>query len=664
MTPNKKTAVVLFSGGGGVEAGLIDAGIEPLLAVEYNPNKPVLSKAMADCHEKNFPNCKVIRRTVQELAAENFSEFPQEPDILWASPMCSNFSIGKKNGAEQDDDVEAAKAVVVAIKKLRPKHFILENVLAYRKSKSWRIIETALTALGFGCSIKTKTVDMSDYGIPQARKRMIAWASQDNQVSLEMPSKTAKTSWYEAIEDLIPNLPNSKLTKGQHAGVSKFLEENNPEPLLIWASRPDRPIPSSSTTNTILRSQFTDGKGYNRSKFADIWFPDGTIKQLTIECVRRLQSFPDWYKFPESVAVAGSILGYSVPPKFVEQFLKPIAQTVSTYAWIKPEEIDWSRTQPRAWTNQQAIQSYAELMSLGLWDWTNTSGNHELPLLFINDDGECYPAIGHHRGLAAKSLGEKIYCEIRKGTRLQALIAATQSNKNPQLPLTAADKKHALKEIFQGLIEEYGTIQTIPWASDGKYQDKGVYSSRKIAKWIGVSNKTVATYKNELLLTVQITQLKQSYQSGQRFEITKSLNSLLAGSTGTWNGGFDSKQGLLIDFDYGVAQHVHPSILNPTNKPAPTEMEETVNVEPETFSKLSYPPNNANNAQGNNGNRHHKPQKIPMPAPIQDYVIGFLTNLDQMSPDQLVEVRDRINQRLIALKSKKMVPFSKKSASA
>ncbi|WP_225225409.1 DNA cytosine methyltransferase [Komarekiella delphini-convector] len=68
--------------------------------------------------------------------------------------------------------------------------------------------------------------------------------------------------------------------------------------------------------NTILRSHFTDHKGCNRNKFADIWLPDGTVKSLSIAEAAKLQGFPDWYKFPQEVATAGSIIGYSVPPSF------------------------------------------------------------------------------------------------------------------------------------------------------------------------------------------------------------------------------------------------------------------------------------------------------------------------------------------------------------
>ncbi|WP_223270024.1 hypothetical protein [Nostoc sp. 'Peltigera membranacea cyanobiont' 213] len=40
-------AVVLFGGGGGIEAGMVEAGIRPVIAVEFDPTKPDLSRAIA-----------------------------------------------------------------------------------------------------------------------------------------------------------------------------------------------------------------------------------------------------------------------------------------------------------------------------------------------------------------------------------------------------------------------------------------------------------------------------------------------------------------------------------------------------------------------------------------------------------------------------------------
>ncbi|MHC5772018.1 MAG: DNA cytosine methyltransferase, partial [Nostoc sp.] len=107
-------AVVLFAGGGGIEAGMVQAGIRPVIAVEFDPTKPDLSRAIALNHHRNFHEygCRIIQRTVQEVTQSGFIGFPRRPDYHHASPVCANFSqahtakAGK--GIETADDLTAA----------------------------------------------------------------------------------------------------------------------------------------------------------------------------------------------------------------------------------------------------------------------------------------------------------------------------------------------------------------------------------------------------------------------------------------------------------------------------------------------------------------------------------------------------------------------------
>ncbi|MBD2249383.1 DNA cytosine methyltransferase [Nostoc sp. FACHB-888] len=135
-------AVVLFAGGGGIEAGMVQAGIRPVIAVEFDPSKPELSKAIAKTHHHNFSEygCRIIQLTVQEVAQSGFIGFPRHPDYLHASPVCANFSqahtakAGK--GIETADDLTAAITIAEAIRQLQPRVFTLENVPRYQNSQS------------------------------------------------------------------------------------------------------------------------------------------------------------------------------------------------------------------------------------------------------------------------------------------------------------------------------------------------------------------------------------------------------------------------------------------------------------------------------------------------------------------------------------------------
>lgn len=317
-------AIVLFAGGGGIEAGMVEAGIRPVIAVEFDPTKPNLSRAIAKTHHHNFSEygCRIIQLTVQEVARLGFLGFPQYPDYLHASPVCANFSqahtakAGK--GIETADDLSAAIAVAEAIRQLQPRVFTLENVPRYQNSQSFSIILNALEQEGY--SVDYSVVNMADFGLPQARRRLVLVASRGFGVAL--PAYRKPIGWYDAIAHLIPMMTDSQLLPKQQQAVEKFLAANEPTPLLIERVGGRKDVkykPAHLPCNTILRSHFTDHKGCNRSKFADIWLPDGTVKSLSIEGAAILQGFPSWYEFPNETATAGSIIGYSVPPSFATQ---------------------------------------------------------------------------------------------------------------------------------------------------------------------------------------------------------------------------------------------------------------------------------------------------------------------------------------------------------
>ncbi|MCC2695385.1 DNA cytosine methyltransferase [Nodularia sp. LEGE 04288] len=117
-------------------------------------------------------------------------------------------------------------------------------------------------------------------------------------------------------------MPNSRLLPRQKQALEAFLKTNEPTPLLIervGGRKQTKYKPAHLPCNTILESIFTDHKGCNRNKFADIWLLNGTVKSLSVEGAAILQAFPAWYEFPLEAATVGSVIGYSVPPSFASQ---------------------------------------------------------------------------------------------------------------------------------------------------------------------------------------------------------------------------------------------------------------------------------------------------------------------------------------------------------
>ena len=193
----------LFSGGEGVGVGARAAGLKHLWGIEIND-------AVARVARNNSFNVKTA--DILEVRA---GDYPV-PTVLHASPPCPNFSVAKRGRQESDGDLALAEATARFIRVLRPRFFTLENVYLYRKSKSWAVIRDALNSYGYWFDLAH--VNAANFGVPQTRKRMIVRAALHQMVPL-LPLPEPWVGWYEAIEDLIPTLPESKFAPWQLRGL-------------------------------------------------------------------------------------------------------------------------------------------------------------------------------------------------------------------------------------------------------------------------------------------------------------------------------------------------------------------------------------------------------------------------------------------------------------
>ena len=195
------TLATLFSGGEGVGCGARAAGLRHLWGIE-------IDDAVAQIARDN--GFDVETADILEVNPANYAP----PTILHASPPCPNFSNAKQGRQESDYDIALARAIADFINILCPLYFTLENVYGYRKSRSWAIICKALHGCGYWFDLAH--VNAADFGVPQTRKRMIVRAALRQMVS-PLPPPEPWVGWYEAIEDLIPTLPESRFAPWQLA---------------------------------------------------------------------------------------------------------------------------------------------------------------------------------------------------------------------------------------------------------------------------------------------------------------------------------------------------------------------------------------------------------------------------------------------------------------
>jgi len=151
--------------------------------------------------------------------------------------------------------------------------------------------------------------------------------------------------WYEAIADLMPTLPNSKLAPWQLAKLPDGVEGT----LLI-----DGKLGSESTNMTTRNGEarcFTVTTSHNQRDMRAVLvngdngsrdlsilpneqpsfaIRDGArtisraitphrIVAMTPRCLARFQSFPDWYQLPDKRSLAAKGIGNAVPPLLMQR---------------------------------------------------------------------------------------------------------------------------------------------------------------------------------------------------------------------------------------------------------------------------------------------------------------------------------------------------------
>ncbi|MEH2263694.1 DNA cytosine methyltransferase [Nostoc sp.] len=114
---------------------------------------------------------------------------------LFLVPFSQAHTAKAGKGEETADDLTAPIAVAEAIRQLQLRVFTLENVPRYQNSQSFSIILSALQQEGY--SVNYSVVNMAEFGLPQARRRLILVASKGFCIALPTESKPCGS--YSAI---------------------------------------------------------------------------------------------------------------------------------------------------------------------------------------------------------------------------------------------------------------------------------------------------------------------------------------------------------------------------------------------------------------------------------------------------------------------------------
>ena len=164
------TAVDLFAGAGGSSQGLCDAGFRVVGAVEHDEYAAATLTA-------NHPGVKV---TVADIAGVCPARFRTglglsrgELALLTACPPCQGFSsLGLRDSHDERNDLIGQ--VWRFADELRPAAVLVENVPGLARDPRWTQLRD--TAVEHGYSFGSWTVEATDFGVPQRRRRLIGIA--------------------------------------------------------------------------------------------------------------------------------------------------------------------------------------------------------------------------------------------------------------------------------------------------------------------------------------------------------------------------------------------------------------------------------------------------------------------------------------------------------
>ncbi|WP_284981226.1 DNA cytosine methyltransferase [Arthrobacter sp. efr-133-TYG-118] len=164
-TARSITVLDLFAGAGGLTQGFYAASPRFVTerAVEFEP-------AAAASFAATFGD-KVYPGPIQDWLV---NETVPEVDIVIGGPPCQGFS---QLGKQDPDDVrnQLWRPYAEALRRAKPKYFIVENVPAFGKSQQLQDFRDAIGedgAIG-DYSFQWHVLNAADYGAPQARKRAI-----------------------------------------------------------------------------------------------------------------------------------------------------------------------------------------------------------------------------------------------------------------------------------------------------------------------------------------------------------------------------------------------------------------------------------------------------------------------------------------------------------
>ena len=166
------TSVELFAGAGGLALGMHLAGFRHVLLNE-------MDSMACQTLRKNHPEWNVLEGDVHQV---DFTPLQDKVDFLSGGFPCQAFSYAGKKGGLNDTRGTLFFELARAVKEIRPKVFMGENVkglISHDNGKTLEVIRNVIKELGYTL-VEPRVLKAIMYQVPQKRERLILIAIRND----------------------------------------------------------------------------------------------------------------------------------------------------------------------------------------------------------------------------------------------------------------------------------------------------------------------------------------------------------------------------------------------------------------------------------------------------------------------------------------------------
>ena len=302
------TVLDLFCGCGGFSHGLGQAGLEVILGID------IWDRAIESYNENMSIGHDSVCADLTQLGPQECDERYLKGrivDVLVGGPPCQSFSMAGRRD-KSDPRNTLFREFVRYLDYYQPKAFLMENVmgiLSKRTEAGEKVIDIILGELGRRYHCRVNKLNAADFGVPQARKRVVVVGIRLDLgiVPEEIPpviTETDRTPVGRILEARETVGPAYYLSQRALDGIRRTREKNREKGNGFGAQFIDMEKPCYTIVSTMWKD------GYD----ALVRYSDAEVRRLTVLELKRIQTFPDDYVIVGSKKETIIQIGNAVPP--------------------------------------------------------------------------------------------------------------------------------------------------------------------------------------------------------------------------------------------------------------------------------------------------------------------------------------------------------------